>query len=118
MADSAFAQPRESILDAMPLTWRWHARLLRCQNPYGALSLPICTFSQFPQAWGVRTITLVDSAHVSFSNPVRQPLFEFEDCLNGGKPKAECAAERLRKIFPDIVRTLTAILIQTQLTPR
>ena len=52
----------------------------------------------------MRTITLVDSARVSFSNPVRQPLFEFEDCLNGGKPKAACAAERLKKIFPGVVR--------------
>lgn len=42
---------------------------------------------------------------MSFSNPVRQPLFEFEDCLNGGRPKAEAAAERLRKIFPGVVRT-------------
>ncbi|TFY58641.1 hypothetical protein EVJ58_g6294 [Rhodofomes roseus] len=52
--------------------------------------------------WGVRKITFVDSARVSFSNPVRQPLFEFDDCLNGGKPKAACAAERLKKIFPGV----------------
>ncbi|KAF8621303.1 hypothetical protein AX15_007901 [Amanita polypyramis BW_CC] len=64
-----------------------------------------CYVSRTLMAWGVRTITLVDSARVSFSNPVRQPLFEFEDCLGGGKPKAECAAERLRKIFPDINAT-------------
>jgi hypothetical protein len=51
----------------------------------------------------VRDITLVDSGKVSFSNPVRQPLFEFEDCVDGGKPKAECAAARMRKIFPGIV---------------
>ena len=56
------------------------------------------------QGWGVRTITFVDSARVSFSNPVRQPLFQFEDCLNGGKPKAACAAENLKKIFPGVVR--------------
>jgi hypothetical protein len=56
------------------------------------------------QGWGVRTITFVDSARVSFSNPVRQPLFEFEDCLDGGKPKAACAANHLKKIFPGIVR--------------
>lgn len=55
------------------------------------------------QGWGVRTITFVDSARVSFSNPVRQPLFEFEDCLDGGKPKAACAADRLKKIFPGVV---------------
>lgn len=60
-----------------------------------------------PQAWGVRDITLVDSATVSYSNPVRQPLFEFEDCLNGGKPKAECAAAALKKIYPGVVRPET-----------
>ncbi|MCO5585493.1 hypothetical protein L7F22_039426 [Adiantum nelumboides] len=47
-------------------------------------------------------ITLVDSSTVSFSNPVRQPLFEFNDCLEGGKPKAECAANALRKIYPGV----------------
>ncbi|KAI6007793.1 hypothetical protein F5J12DRAFT_830735 [Pisolithus orientalis] len=55
--------------------------------------------------WGVRTITLIDSSRVSFSNPVRQPLFDFDDCLNGGKPKAACAAEHLKKIFPGINAT-------------
>jgi ubiquitin-like modifier-activating enzyme ATG7 len=55
------------------------------------------------QGWGVRNITFVDSARVSFSNPVRQPLFEFEDCLDGGKIKAICAADRLKKIFPGVV---------------
>jgi len=62
------------------------------------------------KGWGVRKISFVDSARVSFSNPVRQPLFEFEDCLNGGKPKAACAAERLMKIFPNIVCFLMLIL--------
>ncbi|OBZ65034.1 Ubiquitin-like modifier-activating enzyme ATG7 [Grifola frondosa] len=61
-----------------------------------------CYVARTLMGWGVRTITFVDSARVSFSNPVRQPLFEFEDCLNGGKPKAACAAERLKKIFPGI----------------
>ncbi|CAD6565237.1 MAG: Autophagy protein 7 [Cyphobasidiales sp. Tagirdzhanova-0007] len=42
---------------------------------------------------------------VSFSNPVRQPLFEFSDCIEGGKPKAQCAAEALRRIYPSIEAT-------------
>ncbi|KAJ3078443.1 Autophagy protein 7 [Quaeritorhiza haematococci] len=54
-------------------------------------------------AWGVRHITFVDNAKVSFSNPVRQPLYFFEDCLAGGKPKAEAAAESLKRIFPSVV---------------
>ena len=87
---------------------RGDARVLRRPYPHGAHpSLPV--FYIFLtlvvlQAWGVRTITFVDSSRVSFSNPVRQPLFEFEDCLNGGKPKAACAADRLKKIFPGVVR--------------
>ncbi|KAJ2922042.1 hypothetical protein H1R20_g15051, partial [Candolleomyces eurysporus] len=64
-----------------------------------------CYVARALMGWGVRTITFVDSARVSFSNPVRQPLFEFEDCLNGGKPKAECAAEALKKINPGINAT-------------
>ncbi|KAG8876401.1 Autophagy protein 7 [Tulasnella sp. 331] len=61
-----------------------------------------CYVARTLMAWGVRKITFLDSARVSFSNPVRQPLFEFEDCLDGGKPKAATAAARLRKIFPGI----------------
>ncbi|KAJ7778301.1 hypothetical protein B0H16DRAFT_1502982 [Mycena metata] len=61
-----------------------------------------CYVARTLMGWGVRDITLVDSGKVSFSNPVRQPLFEFEDCIDGGKPKAECAAARMKKIFPGI----------------
>lgn len=50
----------------------------------------------------MRHITFVDSSTVSFSNPVRQPLFEFADCLHGGKPKAQCASDALRKIYPGV----------------
>ena len=57
------------------------------------------------QAWGVKNITLADSGRVSYSNPVRQPLFEFADCLEGGKPKAEAAAEALRRIYPSVNAT-------------
>ncbi|KAJ6260639.1 hypothetical protein Dda_4866 [Drechslerella dactyloides] len=52
--------------------------------------------------WGVHKITFVDNANVSYSNPVRQPLFTFEDCQNGGKPKAARAAEALREIYPNV----------------
>lgn len=52
--------------------------------------------------WGVRKITFVDYGNVSFSNPVRQPLFEFKDCLEGGASKATRAAEALKLIYPGV----------------
>ncbi len=52
--------------------------------------------------WGIRKITFVDNARVSFSNPVRQPLFDFKDCLEGGARKAERAAEALAEIYPGV----------------
>ncbi|OTB09108.1 hypothetical protein M426DRAFT_51072 [Hypoxylon sp. CI-4A] len=52
--------------------------------------------------WGVRKITFVDYGSVSFSNPVRQPLFTYNDCLKGGAPKATRAAEVLKEIYPGV----------------
>lgn len=42
---------------------------------------------------------------MSFSNPVRQPLFGFKDCLRGGAKKAIRAAEALREIYPGVCST-------------
>jgi len=67
------------------------------------LTLPLLSH----QGWGVRTITFVDYGYISYSNPVRQTLFEFEDCKGSGQPKAETAAKALHKIFPGVVSTLT-----------
>lgn len=53
-------------------------------------------------AWGVSKITFVDNGKVSFSNPVRQPLYFFDDCLNGGLSKSEAAASNMRKIHPKV----------------
>ena len=53
--------------------------------------------------WGIKHITFVDYSKVSYSNPVRQSLYDFEDTVKGGKPKAQTAAERLTKIYPEIV---------------
>ncbi|TNY18187.1 hypothetical protein DMC30DRAFT_419099, partial [Rhodotorula diobovata] len=64
-----------------------------------------CYVARTLMAWGVRKITLVDSSTVSFSNPVRQPLFEFEDSLEGGKPKAATAAAALKRIYPGVDAT-------------
>jgi ubiquitin-like modifier-activating enzyme ATG7 len=54
------------------------------------------------QGWGVRKITFVDNGSVSFSNPVRQPLFNFNDCLEGGAKKAIRASEALKEIYPGV----------------
>lgn len=52
--------------------------------------------------WGVHKITFVDSGTVSFSNPVRQPLFTFSDCIGGQTKKAIQAAEAMRAIYPGV----------------
>ena len=53
-------------------------------------------------AWGVRKITFVDNSTVSFSNPVRQPLFDYQDSVGGDTKKAYQAAESLKKIYPGV----------------
>ncbi len=44
-----------------------------------------CVVARTLLAWGVRHITLVDSGKVAFSNPVRQWLFTYQDCLQVGE---------------------------------
>ena len=64
-----------------------------------------CYTARALMAWGVRHITFVDNGKISYSNPVRQPLFAYQDCLDGGKPKAKTAAEELGRIFPGMKAT-------------
>ncbi|RAL07553.1 putative autophagy ubiquitin-activating enzyme ApgG [Aspergillus homomorphus CBS 101889] len=52
--------------------------------------------------WGVSRITFIDNGSVSFSNPVRQPLFKFTDCLEGGAKKAHRASQALTEIYPGV----------------
>ncbi|CAD8092781.1 unnamed protein product [Paramecium sonneborni] len=61
-----------------------------------------CQLARNLIGWGIRKITFVDYGRISYSNPVRQSLYDFEDSTKGGRPKAEVAAEKLKKIFPDI----------------
>ena len=51
-----------------------------------------CNVARALMGWGVRHITFVDNGRVSYSNPVRQSLFSFEDCLDGGAPKVRVRA--------------------------
>jgi ubiquitin-like modifier-activating enzyme ATG7 len=56
--------------------------------------------------WGYTgKITFVDSGKVSFSNPVRQCLFTFEDSQKPNNYKAEIAAQRLKEIYPKVDAT-------------
>lgn len=53
-------------------------------------------------AWGFRHITFIDNGKVSYSNPTRQVLFNYQDCLGDGRKKAEAAADNLRLILPSV----------------
>ena len=60
-----------------------------------------CHVSRALLGWGARHITFIDNGKVSYSNPVRQSLYTFEDSKNvGNNFKALLAAEKLKKIFP------------------
>ncbi|XP_057764289.1 ubiquitin-like modifier-activating enzyme atg7 [Salvia miltiorrhiza] len=61
-----------------------------------------CQVARMLMAWGVRKITLVDSGKVSMSNPLRQSLYTFDDCLNGGEFKAIAAVKSLTRIYPAV----------------
>lgn len=45
------------------------------------------------------------------SNPVRQSLYTFDDCLNGGCLKAVAAATSLKRIFPAVVSLVPVIIL-------
>ncbi|ORX62340.1 E1-like protein-activating [Hesseltinella vesiculosa] len=62
-----------------------------------------CYVARSLMGWGVRHITFVDNGKVSMSNPVRQPLYRFEDALQGGQDKAATAAQRLLDIQPTMI---------------
>lgn len=60
-----------------------------------------CNVTRLLLGWGFKCITLIDNGRVSYSNPPRQSLFRFEDCLGGGKSKSETAALRAKEIDPN-----------------
>lgn len=47
-------------------------------------------------------MTFVDSGRVSYSNPVRQCLFTFEDSRADDNFKAQVAAKRLTEVYPKV----------------
>lgn len=64
-----------------------------------------CAVARALLSWGVRKISFVDAGFVAYSNPVRQSLFEFGDCVGGRTFKAPAAAAALRRIHPSIDAT-------------
>ncbi|VDM16176.1 unnamed protein product [Hydatigera taeniaeformis] len=60
-----------------------------------------CNVARELLAWGFRSITFVDNSTVSYSNPVRQTLFTFEDAKSGAE-KALAAAEAVKRILPTV----------------
>uniref|UniRef100_A0AC35G3J9 Autophagy-related protein 7 n=1 Tax=Panagrolaimus sp. PS1159 TaxID=55785 RepID=A0AC35G3J9_9BILA len=67
-----------------------------------------CNLARGILGWGMRNITFVDCGDVSMSNPVRQSLFDSSDI---GKPKAEAAAQSLKRIFPNAQVTALSMKI-------
>ncbi|CAN1327384.1 Ubiquitin-like modifier-activating enzyme atg7 [Linum perenne] len=61
-----------------------------------------CQVARMLMAWGIRKITLLDNGKVAMSNPLRQSLYTFDDCLNGGDYKALAAVKSLQRIFPAV----------------
>lgn len=62
-----------------------------------------CQVARNLLSWGFRHITFVDYGKVSYSNPVRQCLFTFEDSQIPDNEKAKIAASRLQEVFPNAV---------------
>lgn len=65
-----------------------------------------CHIARGLLAWGIKKISFVDNSRISFSNPVRQTLYNFEDCIgpssSTSKFKAPAALEALKRIYPQV----------------
>ena len=58
-----------------------------------------CNVARVLMGWGVKEITFVDNGRVSYSNPVRQSLYSFKDCVEK-RFKSERASEVVKEVFP------------------
>lgn len=109
-----FMDPKSLSEEAVDLNirlmkWRMAPELdLACLHSvkcllFGAGTLG-CQLARNLLGWGVKNIDFVDAGTVSYSNPVRQSLYTFEDSKEG-RPKAEAAAQRLKEVFPSVNST-------------
>ena len=58
-----------------------------------------CNVARVLMGWGVQELTFIDNGFVSYSNPVRQSLYKFNDCVEK-RYKSERAAEVVKEVFP------------------
>jgi E1-like protein-activating enzyme Gsa7p/Apg7p len=58
-----------------------------------------CNVGRNLLAWGITNITFIDNSTVSYSNPLRQCLYDYSD-TQGSKMKAVTAAAKLKQITP------------------
>lgn len=110
MLDPSYLADRAVDLNLKLMRWRVMPSLaLETIQSVGALLIGSgtlgCTVARTLLGWGIRNITLVDNGRVSYSNPVRQSLYNLDDCMYGGKWKAHAAAEALHRIFPGVQAT-------------
>ncbi len=61
-----------------------------------------CQVARNLLSWGYTKMTFVDNGRVSYSNPVRQCLFTFEDSRAEDNFKAKIAAKRITEIYPKV----------------
>ncbi|GAU90815.1 hypothetical protein RvY_03179-2 [Ramazzottius varieornatus] len=61
-----------------------------------------CNVARCLMGWGMMNLTFVDNARVSYSNPVRQSLFTFDDCIENGLPKSQAAVQAVKRIYPGV----------------
>ena len=54
------------------------------------------------QGWGVDKFKILDNGKVSFSNPARQNLFTFQDCIENAN-KVDAAKRAMESIDPNVV---------------
>lgn len=61
-----------------------------------------CQVARNLLSWGYTKLTFVDNGRVSYSNPVRQCLFTFDDSRAEDNFKATTAARRIAEIYPKV----------------
>jgi len=61
-----------------------------------------CQVARNLLSWGFTKMTFVDNGRVSYSNPVRQCLFTFEDSRAEDNYKAQVAARRIAEVYPKV----------------